>query len=115
MACYIHRHPDTAKEIFRIGTTEEASRGLYNISDSYLDDVHHQWFITAKDTEDAERMADYIADTMRFMLRRRRVKKGTDFYEIADRDTFFDKLVAHFKQLDIELEITFNCSKLSLQ
>jgi hypothetical protein len=115
MACYIHRHPDTVKEIFRIGTTYDAARGLYNISDSYLDDVSQQWFITVKDAKDADRMADYIADTMRFMLKRRRIKADADFYEIIDRSAFFDRLVAHFKQLDIELEIKFNCSKLELQ
>ena len=105
MPCYIHRHPDTVRPIYRIGTTHDFEHKKGDITADYFSKISQQWLIYDKSKKDDIHMNDYIIKTLTIMLEKTRLKSGANYFEIEDIESVSVKLVELFKLLGIELEI----------
>jgi hypothetical protein len=105
MPCYIYRHPDTVRPIYRIGTTHDFEHKKSDITAEYFSKITQQWLIYDKTKRDDINIGDYILKTLTIMLEKSRVKSDANYFEIEDIASVSIKLVELFKLIGIELEI----------
>ncbi len=106
MPCYIHKHPDTAKPFYRIGSTHDRDHKIRDIADDYFGKITQQWIIYDKARKNNFEMSQFIEKTLFFMLEKTRINKvSANYFEIYDISKVFKDLVDIFKILNIDIEI----------